>query len=200
LRVATALRHRQAAQGGQQPGTPPTVSADLMNRIPDDTTAYQRWQNVWADLRAGATDLREVAQRHKLSRRQVQWIRKAGLAGLLNSPIPPALRPAPMVDNGNHPAPHQTRLATTNRSETTPRKTGGPRATWPSRTARTLPPKQVDVDPLFMEKVVDVVGLYLDPPAGAVVLSVDEKAQIQALNRSQPVLPMPGMPERRTHD
>ena len=52
-----------------------------------------------------------------------------------------------------------------------------------------------------MEKVVDVVGLYLDPPVGAVVLSVDEKAQIQALNRSQPVLPMmPGMPERRTHD
>jgi len=69
-----------------------------------------------------------------------------------------------------------------------------------------LKPHQADTfklstDPLFMEKVVDVVGLYLDPPAGAVVLSVDEKAQIQALNRSQPVLPMmPGMPERRTHD
>jgi hypothetical protein len=46
-----------------------------------------------------------------------------------------------------------------------------------------------------------VVGLYRDPPAGAVVLSVDEKAQIQALSRSQPVLPiMPGMPERRSHD
>jgi transposase len=60
---------------------------------------------------------------------------------------------------------------------------------------------KLSTDPLFMEKVVDVVGLYLDPPAGAVVLSVDEKAQIQALNRSQPVLPMmPGMPERRTHD
>jgi transposase len=69
-----------------------------------------------------------------------------------------------------------------------------------------LKPHQADTfklstDPLFMEKVVDVVGLYLDPPAGAVVLSVDEKAQIQALNRSQPVLPMmPGMPEQRTHD
>ena len=69
-----------------------------------------------------------------------------------------------------------------------------------------LKPHQADTfklstDPLFMEKVVDVVGLYLDPPAGAVVLSVDEKTQIQALNRSQPVLPMmPGMPERRTHD
>src|SRR6266545_3790747 len=60
---------------------------------------------------------------------------------------------------------------------------------------------KLSTDPLFMEKVVDVVGLYVDPPEGAVVLSVDEKAQIQALNRSQPVLPMmPGMPERRTHD
>ena len=56
-------------------------------------------------------------------------------------------------------------------------------------------------DPLFIEKVYDVVGLYFNPPEGAVVLSVDEKSQIQALDRSQPVLPMmPGMPERRTHD
>jgi transposase len=56
-------------------------------------------------------------------------------------------------------------------------------------------------DPLFVEKVVDVVGLYHDPPERAVVLCVDEKSQIQALDRSQPVLPMmPGMPERRTHD
>jgi transposase/transposase-like protein len=56
-------------------------------------------------------------------------------------------------------------------------------------------------DPLFIEKVYDVVGLYFNPPEGAIVLSVDEKSQIQALDRSQPVLPMmPGMPERRTHD
>jgi transposase-like protein/transposase len=56
-------------------------------------------------------------------------------------------------------------------------------------------------DPLFVEKVYDVVGLYFNPPEGAVVLSVDEKSQIQALDRSQPVLPiMPGMPEQRTHD
>src|SRR4029450_8683357 len=54
---------------------------------------------------------------------------------------------------------------------------------------------------LFVEKVVDVVGLYHNPPDKAVVLCVDEKAQIQALDCSQPVLPMmPGMPERRTHD
>ncbi len=56
-------------------------------------------------------------------------------------------------------------------------------------------------DPFFVEKVVDVVGLYHNPPEKAVVLCVDEKSQIQALDRSQPVLPMmPGMPERRTHD
>jgi transposase len=60
---------------------------------------------------------------------------------------------------------------------------------------------KLSTDPLFVEKVVDVVGLYHNPPERAVVLCVDEKAQIQALNRSQPVLPMmPGMPERRTHD
>ena len=56
-------------------------------------------------------------------------------------------------------------------------------------------------DPLFVEKVVDVVGLYHNPPEKAVVLCVDEKSQIQALDRSQPALPMmPGMPERRTHE
>jgi len=56
-------------------------------------------------------------------------------------------------------------------------------------------------DPLFVEKVFDVVGLYLNPPESAVVLCVDEKSQIQALARSQPAFPMmPGMPEKRTHD
>ncbi len=56
-------------------------------------------------------------------------------------------------------------------------------------------------DPLFIEKVRDVVGLYLDPPQRALVLCVDEKSQMQALDRSQPVLPMrPGQIERRTHD
>ena len=56
-------------------------------------------------------------------------------------------------------------------------------------------------DPQFIDKVRDVVGLYLDPPEHALVLCVDEKSQVQALDRSQPVLPMmPGMPQRRTHD
>jgi transposase len=56
-------------------------------------------------------------------------------------------------------------------------------------------------DPLFIEKVRDIVGLYLNPPDKALVLCVDEKAQIQALDRTQPLLPMrPGQVERRTHD
>jgi transposase len=60
---------------------------------------------------------------------------------------------------------------------------------------------KLSADPLFVEKVVDVVGLYHNPPEKAVVLCVDEKSGMQALDRSQPVLPMmPGMPERRSHD
>lgn len=56
-------------------------------------------------------------------------------------------------------------------------------------------------DPQFVAKVRDVVGLYLDPPERAVVLCVDEKSQIQALDRTAPILPMlPGVPERATHD
>lgn len=56
-------------------------------------------------------------------------------------------------------------------------------------------------DPMFIEKVRDIVGLYLNPPDRAIVLCVDEKSQIQALDRTQPLLPMrPGQAERRTHD
>jgi transposase len=56
-------------------------------------------------------------------------------------------------------------------------------------------------DPDFVEKLRDVVGLYLDPPDKALVLSVDERSQIQALDRTAPLLPLrPGIPERQTHD
>jgi transposase len=69
-----------------------------------------------------------------------------------------------------------------------------------------LKPQQTEAfklspDPQFIDKVRDIVGLYLNPPEAAVVLCVDEKAQIQALDRTAPVLPlMPGAPERRSHD
>ena len=60
---------------------------------------------------------------------------------------------------------------------------------------------KLSTDPMFIDKVRDIVGLYLDPPVKAMVLCVDEKSQIQALDRTQPMLPLtPGLPERRTHD
>ena len=60
---------------------------------------------------------------------------------------------------------------------------------------------KLSTDPQFVEKVRDIVGLYLDPPDKALVICVDEKSQIQALDRTQPLLPMrPGQIERRTHD
>jgi len=60
---------------------------------------------------------------------------------------------------------------------------------------------KLSTDPFFVEKVRDVVGLYMSPPESAIVLSVDEKSQVQALDRTQPLLPMtPGQAERGTHD
>jgi transposase len=60
---------------------------------------------------------------------------------------------------------------------------------------------KLSTDPMFVDKVRDIVGLYLAPPVMAMVLCVDEKSQIQALDRTQPQLPLaPGMPARRTHD
>jgi len=60
---------------------------------------------------------------------------------------------------------------------------------------------KLSTDPLFVDKVRDIVGLYLDPPDRALVLCIDEKSQIQALDRTQPLLPMRrGQVERRTHD
>ena len=60
---------------------------------------------------------------------------------------------------------------------------------------------KLSTDPYFVEKVRDVVGLYMSPPDKAIVLSIDEKSQVQALDRTQPLLPMtPGQAERGTHD
>jgi len=60
---------------------------------------------------------------------------------------------------------------------------------------------KLSADPFFVEKVRDIVGLYLNPPDHAVVLCVDEKSQVQALDRTRPLLPLrPGLPERQTHD
>ena len=60
---------------------------------------------------------------------------------------------------------------------------------------------KLSTDPQFIDKVRDIVGLYLNPPQAALVLCVDEKTQVQALDRTAPVLPLlPGTPQRATHD
>jgi hypothetical protein len=97
LRVAAALRRHHAAQAhtaGQPPAHPngavPPVPDDLRRRIPNDPAAYQRWLDAWADLRQNEQpDLNAVAGRHHFSRRQIQWIRRAGHLGLLDGPAPP---------------------------------------------------------------------------------------------------------------
>lgn len=87
-------------------------------------------------------------------------------------------------------------------------KAAGLNQTVVSRIWRAFGPKthlvdtwKLSTDPLFIDEVRDVVGRYLDPPDKAMVLAVDEKSQMQALDRTAPMLPMmPGVPERRTHD
>lgn len=113
LRVAAALRARHAAHTVARLADP-TLSAvaqttalpvDIMRRIPVDPTAYQRWLQVWADLRDGTADLAEVAKRHGFSKRQIQFVRRAGQAGLLNSTTPPAVRMVELAAASNHRQP-----------------------------------------------------------------------------------------------
>ena len=132
------------------------------------------------------------------------------LAGLLDEPRPGA--PRTITDAQVEAVIVQT-LETTPRGATHWSTRALARATQLSRTtihriwrAFGLQPHRTETfrlspDPLLIEKVRDIVGLYIHPPEHAVVLCVDEKAQIQALDRTQPVLPMrPGQAERRTHD
>jgi hypothetical protein len=114
LRVAAALRARHTAvtvgllTGPVSPGTGPGggLPVDIMRRIPVDPAAYRRWLQVWSDLRdaTDSTGLTEIAQRHGFSLRQIQWVRRAGQAGLLNSATPPAVRMAQLAA-GDHRQP-----------------------------------------------------------------------------------------------
>ncbi len=156
----------------------------------------------------------EVAQRCRVTRQTVgKWRRRfleQRLDGLLDEPRPGAPRKlddarieqliATTLNERPCQASHwSTRLLAT--------KLGVSQSTV-SRAWRAfgLQPHRVETfklstDPLFIDKVRDIVGLYLNPPTKAMVLCVDEKSQIQALDRTQPLLPLaPGMAERRTHD
>jgi transposase len=141
------------------------------------------------------------------------WRRRyaaAGLDGLADAPRPghpptytrqdrdrvQALTMGPPPEGTTHWSVREL-AARTGISPTTVHRIWRERALQPHRSATF----KWSTDPALEAKVRDVVGLYLDPPDGAIVLSVDEKTQIQALDRTQPLLPMrPGQVERHTHD
>jgi len=155
-----------------------------------------------------------IARRERVTKATVgkwrsRFLRKR-LDGLLDEPRPGVPRTITDAD---------VEMVITTTLETTPRdathwstrsmaKAAGLSQSAISRIWRAfaLQPHRVDTfklskDPLFIDKVRDIVGLYLNPPDHAMVLGVDEKSQIQALDRSAPILPLqPGLPERRTHD
>jgi transposase len=163
---------------------------------------------------ADGVDNKVVAQRQRVTRQTVSKWRarfvEHRIDGLLDAPRPGAPR---TIDDAQVQAvvaktlesvPH----AATHWSTRSMARVAGVSQTAVSRIWRAFglqPHRQetfkLSSDPLFVEKVRDIVGLYLAPPLMAMVLCVDEKSQIQALDRTQPLLPLaPGIPERRTHD
>jgi transposase len=156
----------------------------------------------------------EIAGKEGVSRQTVgKWKRRflaGSVDGLLDEPRPGA--PRKLADEDVEKVITKTLEATpvdaTHWSTRSMAKATGMSQSAISRIWRAfgLQPHRVETfklskDPLFIEKVRDIVGLYINPPERAVVLCVDEKSQIQALDRMQPLLPMrPGQAERRTHD
>jgi len=163
---------------------------------------------------AQGADNSEVARRYRVTRQTVgKWRRRfleRGLDGLLDEPRPGAPRKlddarierliATTLNERPREATHwSTRLLATKLgiSQSTVSRAWRAFGLQPHR-AETF---KLSTDPLFIDKVRDIVGLYLNPPTKAMVLCVDEKSQIQALDRTQPLLPLaPGVAERRTHD
>jgi hypothetical protein len=87
--------------------TAPMPPTDVLRRVPTSQDAYDRWRELWAELAADSDiDPKEFAGRHGISVRQVQWIRSVGATGLLDSPIPPAVRLAQLVSPNGH-QPHE---------------------------------------------------------------------------------------------
>jgi transposase len=165
-------------------------------------------------LSADGVSNTEVADREGVSRQTVgKWKKRfmiGGLDAMLDEPRPGA--PRTLADDDVEKV-ITTTLETTPVDATHWSTRSMAKATGMSQSAISriwrafgLQPHRVETfklstDPLFIEKVRDIVGLYMDPPERAVVLCVDEKSQIQALDRTQPLLPMrPGQAERRTHD
>src|SRR6187402_376325 len=172
--------------------------------------------------RAEGRQKTEIAELAGLSRPTVDlWLTRYeadGIAGLLDRPhgagreqVPPAIRARILAASRTSP-PVQTGLSHWSSREMAAfiQRTEGVYVShhyvaklW--RETGLKPHRQgtfkVSKDPAFAEKVADIVGLYLDPPAGAIVLSLDEKTQVQALDRTQPLLPIAfDATEKRTHD
>jgi hypothetical protein len=107
---APAERPAPAPVGGSdlEPGAALAMAApmpptDVLRRVPTKQPAYDRWRQLWAELAADPDiDPRQFADRHGISVRQVQWIRSVGATGLLNSPIPPAVRLAQLASTNGH--------------------------------------------------------------------------------------------------
>lgn len=163
---------------------------------------------------AAGLDNKVIAKKVRVSPQTVSFWRgrfvRDGVDGLLDEPRPGA--PRKVMDERVEEVVTKT-LESTPRGETHWSVRSMARATGMAPTtihriwrAFGLQPHRTETfklssDPLLTEKVRDIVGLYMNPPDHAVVLCVDEKSQIQALDRTQPLLPMrPGQVERRTHD
>ena len=184
-----ARRRRSAAGLAQRSRIVLACAQGLTNtavaeRVGVSVPTVRRWRGRFAEQRLdGLLDEPRPGQPRKISDEQVEEV------------IVKTLETAP-PDGGTHWSTRQMAAAT------------GLNQTAVSRIWRafSLQPHRVEhwklsKDPLFVEKVRDIVGLYLDPPERAIVLCVDEKSQIQALDRSAPTLPLlPGTPARATHD
>lgn len=186
-------------QGWLRKGTTPNrlaqrarILLSLADRIPPQEISAQhgtsvasvfRWRTRYQDLGvAGLNDLPRPGQPRKLSQKKVREILE-----LTTQRIPAE-------------ATHWSLRLMARYAGTTVHQV---RQVWQAADLKPhrLQNFKISNDPDFAEKVVDVVGLYMNPPENAVVLSVDEKTQIQALDRTQPMLPLrPGQVERRTHD
>jgi transposase len=163
---------------------------------------------------AGGAQSKDVAKRLQCTPQTVcKWRNRfvrLRLDGLLDAPRPGAPRTIDdaRVDKVIAMTLEQRPKNATHWSTRTMAQASGLTQTAVSRIWRTFglqPHRQetfkLSTDPLFVAKTRDIVGLYLDPPTKAMVLCVDEKSQIQALDRTQPLLPLaPGIPDRRTHD
>ena len=203
--------------------TPTAVAIELTVEERDRLEAWSRRPNTAQALAlrsrivlsaAGGLSNGEIAERERVSRPTVtKWRNRFAerrLEGLLDEPRPG--RPRTVTDE-------QVESIVTTTLESTPKGAThwstrslaahlgvSADAVWRTWQAFGLQPHRqekfkLSTDPQFIEKVYDICGLYLNPPERAVVLCVDEKSQIQALDRTRPILPMlPGTPERATHD